>query len=130
MGDLGVVFEGVGLEQTVHEHRVGAGLVDQPLQFGQAMAATQDQACIPGLQCVVEGRERFVQPPARRAADRPPGVVVQDEDRHDRPPRLGRVVQGGIVLQTQIAAEPEDDGLDGQAGELRDNLRSSSTSAT
>ncbi len=130
MGDLGVAGEGGGFEQPIHKQGVGPGVLDQALKLGQRIAAPQDQPRTAFPKRIVQGAQGLVQPPQRGRARRTVRVAVQDEDRQDRTAGGDGVIQGGIVVQAQVAAKPEDDRLGGHAGELHDNLRSHKTSAT
>ena len=130
MGDVGVAREGGGFEPPVHEDGVGAGFLDQALKLDQRIAAPQDQSRPAFLKRGVQGAQGLVEPPQRGRARRTIRVVVQDEDRQDRTTGRDGMIQGGIVVQAQVAAKPKDDRLGGHAGELHDNLRSHKTSAT
>ena len=57
-------------------------------------------------------------------------IGIEDKDRQHGQSRAQVVVKADVVVQSQVAAEPEDDRFGGHAGELRDNLRSSLQSAT
>ncbi len=66
----------------------------------------------------VEPRQRPVQPPARRPAERGPGAGarVVDEDAHERPAGFDRTRQRGLIGHAQIVAEPDDRGSNGRLG--------------
>ena len=55
----------------------------------------------------------MVEPPALRAAERAEtfALLVQDEQRYERRPRLAGKMKRRVVGQPQIVTEPDDDGL-------------------
>ncbi|MNC35659.1 hypothetical protein D3C75_841500 [compost metagenome] len=111
MGDVGVAGEGLGLEKAVHEDLIRAGLGDQAMQLPLRIPAAQDQPPAARPQVRVQRPQALVQPPARGRADGPPlQPLVPHIDRQHRPPRRQGVMQGRVVGQPQVAAEPQDDG--------------------
>ncbi|MNV83489.1 hypothetical protein D3C71_1772990 [compost metagenome] len=110
MGDIDVAREGLRLEPTVHEDLIGAGLINQTAQLSLGVAPAQNEPPAARAQRGVQRPQRLVQPPRGRRAERAPlAPLVQDEKRQQGPPRRCGGVQGGVVFQSQVAAEPQDD---------------------
>ncbi len=107
-----------GLVAPVPIDRARARLGDEIDQHRNAVSARQPQPRPPRPQRSVQRRQRMMQPPARRAARRPLALACLIENvngQHRTSARQGRM-QRGVVLQTQVLAEPEDDRGSAQAG--------------
>ncbi|MNQ58688.1 hypothetical protein D3C85_729010 [compost metagenome] len=110
MGDVSVAGIGLRLEQAVHEDPIGARLGDQATQLGLGVAPSQDQPPAASPQGGVQRTQRLVQPPARRSPQTTPFAdLVRNIERQDRPTGRDGGVQGRIVIQPQVATEPQDD---------------------
>src|ERR1700761_539161 len=61
-----------------------------------------------------------MQPPTARSAGLPPAGfgIVQDEDRDDRAFARGGGCKRGLIGETEVAPEPDDDGTIGHDGSL------------
>ncbi len=106
--DGGVARLGRRLVLAVPVHRLGAGFLDQCLQRGQALTAAQYQRRTARAQVGIECGQRTMAPGIRRRAGRPLALFLRrmDIDRHHIMAGIERGLQGRIVLQPQIAAEP------------------------
>ena len=108
----GVARDHRRLVPPVPEDRPRAGAGRQLPEDLPGVTPETQQPGTPGAQGLVERSERVMQPPARGAPGGPrafAGVVENVDGQHGATPLKGRV-QGGIILQAQVLAEPEDRG--------------------
>jgi len=58
----------------------------------------------------VQRGQRMMQPPAARGTGRPRRFLVRcvDVERHDAIVRVQRCLEGAVVVEAQVAAEPDD----------------------
>ena len=117
MSDIAVPGPRVGLVQAVEDQRLRVGLLDQPMQFGLAVAVAQDQASAALGDVGRKRAERLVEPPLGCGADRTPlQMRIADVDRHDGPAAGSSRLQRRIVPEPQVAAKPHQDRACGHAG--------------
>src|SRR5690606_14203980 len=107
-------------------NRRGPGFVDQPPERGPRVAAREHEARAECREVERERSERVVQPPARGPAGGPRafGLVVEDVDGNDGASRARRAFkpggEGGVVLEAEVLAEPEDDAFHGFPNEWQE----------
>ncbi|MCW0461296.1 hypothetical protein NB717_002364 [Xanthomonas sacchari] len=92
----------------VHRHRAAVG--DHLAQGGLGRALAQDQARTARAQLRVQCRQRALQPTARSRAGGPCALVFRAVQihRHRRMPGIQSGLQGRLIVQAQVAPEPDD----------------------
>ena len=97
--DRGVARNLEGFIAPIPEHSPGRNLCGERGEYSQSRPAAQHQRYSQTAQRGVQPYQTAMQPPAGCAADRPPGsvLVVQNEDRDDRPSMFGCGGQRRIV---------------------------------
>ena len=108
-------------DAPVPEDRVGAALRHDRRHDDLRRPAAQHQPSAARGDARGERGEGVVQPPARRRAERAQAGrdLVEDMEEDDRPPRPRRRVEGGIVGEPQVVAQPDENGSSGHAKPLR-----------
>jgi hypothetical protein len=96
---------------AVPVHRIGARFGNQRVDNGRGRPAAQDERRSKACQFAGERGKGMVQPPALGAAERAGSVLrrLADIEWDDRSPGLCRCGKGGVIVDAQVLAEPDDD---------------------
>jgi len=96
--------------QAVPVHRLGAGRRDQCSELIEAVAGAQMQLGVVHMQRGTQGLQRVMQPPAAGRARRPVAVFLRRVDVHRQHALVRGTsgMQGGVVGEAQVAAQPDD----------------------
>ncbi len=108
--DVTVASDAPGLVTAIPGHACGADIGGE---FRQDLGCTTRKEAQVSTEGTIQQSQALVQPPAARGAHAPvTGIfIVKYVDRQDRPPGFGRGVERRIVGDSEILAEPDDEGL-------------------
>ena len=105
--DFRIGGQATRFQSAIEMERRGARLLDQAHNLVEGVAPPQDQPRSHPFETGVQRQQATPSPPPRGTAKVP---VIIDEKGNDRPTGFCRMEQRRIVVEPQVAAQPDEDG--------------------